>query len=162
MDTLRQMLDENDARRATDAERFHALDPDLCQLCHAHGEDKRSLRLSCLYAVHEVVPEAIDMHGIDESRDYYLRICKSCRGRFLTMLQEWRAERVALRDEPKDHDGHISVANSDRCVPVREHGVIRWFTEEEFEQFQRHHEGMRKCSYPGGVDRWTTTDAESE
>lgn len=90
----------------TDRGRYENHDGDLCMLCGAHGSDKRNLFVSCLYAIHEVVPEAIDLRAAGTERvGYYLRICKSCRGRFLEGLGRWRAECIALRGTPMDHDG---------------------------------------------------------
>jgi hypothetical protein len=99
-----------------DAKRFKELDGDLCQLCNAYGADKRSLILACFYDVTEVVPEAIDLTdvaGALKGRGYYLRLCKSCRGRLLGMLKGWRNECIALRGLPKDHDGGIEDEDSE-------------------------------------------------
>ena len=141
MKDLHQIIEETKERRRIDAERFKQLDRDSCQLCHAHGEDKRSLFISCLYAVHEVLPEAIDlfdvpMEGVSEGqhRGYYLNICKSCRAGLLSHLKAWRNECVAKRDEPMDHDGNIQPTDPDRNIPVRINGAIQMLTREEWDR----------------------------
>lgn len=125
-------LEQTKQRRADDAKAFEESDGDLCMMCHAYGDDKRTLLIRCLYDVHEVVPEALDTHEIRHFSDggYYIRICKSCRGRFLRMLGKWRSDCVALRHIPKDHDGDIYDDN-EGLVPVRKHGVIVWQLPEE-------------------------------
>lgn len=137
MTTLRDMIERTDQRRAEDAQRYADLDGDLCQLCHAYGADKRNLFLTCLYAVHEVVPEAIDTYAVEmlpEERrgDYYLRICKACRAGFLNHLQQWRNERVALRGMPKDHDGYVDDDDPERTIPYRVNGATVMLTREEW------------------------------
>lgn len=125
-------------RTIDDALRYKELDENQCQLCHAEGPDKRSLFISCLYAVHEVVSEVIDLRGCDESvndRGYYLRICKSCRSRLLTMLGEWRRICIENRELPKDHDGHLVEVDPDANIPVRINGAIRMMTLGEYERW---------------------------
>lgn len=129
-DTLRRLLDETAARRKADAKRFAKADEQLCMLCWAYGNDKRSLFVSCFYAVHEAVPEAIDL----KERGYYLRICKACRGDFLGKMRQWADERRALRDTPKDHDGHVSEENPEANIPVRIDGAIVMLTREQWDK----------------------------
>jgi len=119
---LEDILARVEERRQQDAIRFKERNEDLCMLCHAYGEDKRSLFISCFYAVEEAVPEAIDLSGCGkewEDRGYYLRICKSCRARLLGMLREWRNECVSFRDLPKDHDGGIEDDDPERNIPMK-------------------------------------------
>ena len=131
---LKEIFAREDARREHDAVRYKELDDDLCQLCHAHGGDKRSLHISCLYAIHEVVPEAIDLWACDPSgQGYYLRICKACRGRLLDMLSFWRDECVNLRAVPKDEDGNIEQEGD---IPVRINGRIVMMTEEQYDTYK--------------------------
>ena len=142
---LKDPLNEIRGRRARDAKRFEQLDGDTCQLCDARGADKRSLFLSCFYAIQEVLPEAIDMRWIDgyEERGYFLRICKSCRARLLGHLRQWREECVALRELPKDHDGYadeeyVLVIHDPRAtIPVRVDGAVIYMTPEQHEQYRR-------------------------
>jgi hypothetical protein len=134
--SLVRYLEENRQRRENDARRFRELDEETCQLCLAHGEDKRSLRIACVYAIHEVVPEAMDLGSVPEENalrgGYFLRICKSCRGRLLAHLGQWRNECLALRDLPKDHDGNLGPPSEDHNVPVRINGAIHYLTLEEW------------------------------
>lgn len=136
---ISEILEESNARRLADADRFASLDHDLCQLCHAYGADKRSLFISCFYAVHEVVPEAIDLGGVpDEAtarRGYYLCICKSCRAALLSLLKMWRDERAARRGIPKDHDGADDGYEADRDIPVRVNGAVVMMTDAEYAAF---------------------------
>ena len=135
---LEDIIRCNQERRKADAKRFRESDDNLCMLCHAYGEDKRSLFISCFYAVEEAVPEAIDLFDCGKhlsDRGYYLRICKSCRARFLGMLREWRNECVSLRDLPKDHDGIIEGEDPDRNIPVRVNGITVMMTKDEYDLY---------------------------
>ena len=132
-DFIRKMVNDTKRRREADAKRYAEQDTDLCMVCHAYGADKRSLHISCLYAVHEVVPEAIDLYDVpDKPNTYYLRICKACRGELLRHLQQWRDERAALRDEPKDHDGRVDDDDMGRCIPMRVNGATVLMTRDEY------------------------------
>lgn len=124
---VKALMENAKVKREANAKRFKELDDDLCQLCGAHGSDKRSLYLDCFYDIQEVVPEAIDLHGVENLRErgYYLRICKSCRGRFLFHLGQWRSECLYMRNVPKDHDGDPEVDRSG-MYPVRVNGTIEW------------------------------------
>lgn len=108
------------------------IDSDLCVICHAYGSDKRYLRIRCLYAVDEVVPE-LSLNG-----DFYEGwICKSCRGSLLGKMQEWRNERIKLRELVKDHDGYVDeTQDSSKNIPVRIHGVIVMMSEDEFKSYK--------------------------
>jgi hypothetical protein len=142
---VKDYLGEIDRSREQDAVRWNSLDDDLCMLCDAHGADKRNLYVACFYAIKEVVPEAIDLSKVPQEESgvapdrsfYYLRVCKSCRGRFLGMLREWRATCVALRGRAKDHDGHPEEYDDpERTIPVREHGVTVMLTRAEWDERQ--------------------------
>ena len=98
-------------KREIDAIRFRILNEDGCQLCNAKGQNMRNLFLECLYDLNEYIPELIDTDMVRNTMyrgTYYLRICKSCRARFLNHLKEWREECVALRACKKDSDGYLS------------------------------------------------------
>ena len=156
--SLEDLLEKN--RRHQDAERFKALDGDECQICLAHGQDKRSLTIDCLYAIHEAVPEAIDLALVPEKkpqanaqadslddndswgdgkrRGYYLRICKSCRSRLLEHLKQWADEGRTNRGKPMDHDGCIESDFPDdegeANIPIREFGAVRMITKAEWDK----------------------------
>jgi hypothetical protein len=134
------MLEDLLERRQRDKKRWKELDGDLCQLCHAYGPDKRNLFIHCGYAVHEVVPEAIDLSEVEdfETRGYYLRICKTCRAKLLEKMEEWRNERVARRDIPKDHDGE-EYWDLEKNIPVRVNGATVMMDEEEYAEYRRRH-----------------------
>lgn len=140
MRAIEDIIKETERRRAHDAERYAAHDPDLCMLCHAYGADKRSLFVACGYAVYEAVPEAISLHAcpneVLRNRGYYLLLCKSCRSRLLGHMQQWRDECVALRGQPKDHDGHIEDDDPERNIPVRVNGAVVMMTTEEYAHFK--------------------------
>lgn len=139
-----KMIRETNDRRASDARRFNDHDRDLCMLCGAYGADKRSLLIYCGYVVAEAVPEAIDIHDVEavharHKDGYFLRICKSCRAALLGHLEQWRNERAALRDRPKDHDGHVYDAFAEyvgETIPVRIHGAVVTMTPEQFEEYK--------------------------
>ena len=134
------MLDESNRKHESDAKRFAEQDHDLCICCHAYGEDKRSLWVDCLYAVKEVVPDAIDINEVEpkpenHQRGFYLRICKACRGRFLGMMGDWWKDGVKRRELPKDHDGHDEYEDDpERNIPLRVNGAIVMLTREEWDQ----------------------------
>lgn len=132
------MLEQLKARREADAKRFKEMDDDLCQICWAYGQDKRSFKLYCFYDVSEIIPEAIDMFAIGDDKDpsYYLRVCKSCRGSFLTALKQAADGRRALREEPKDHDGYIDDGDSDANIPVRINGATVMMNAENYAEWK--------------------------
>lgn len=140
MNPLQELLDQADARRKADAKRFKDHDEALCMICWAYGNDKRSLFVDCFYAVHEAVPEAVDLHGVMgavKERGYFLRVCKACRGAFLGKMREWANERRALRYTPKDHDGNIDSDNPEANIPLRVDGAIVMLTREQWEERKR-------------------------
>lgn len=129
------------SREIEDAKRFHNLDWDLCQLCGAYGDDKRSLKIECFYDVSEVIPEAIDCRQVGGHDGWFLRLCKSCRGDLLGLLGDWRSNRVDLRGIPKDHDGNIYEEDESKDIPVRVNGAIKMMSLDEFEvQKEKNHE----------------------
>ena len=135
--TIQSMIDEAKQEQEAGKEQYENLDHDLCMLCHAYGPDKRSLTIDCFYQIKEVVPEAINMHLLENDKGYYLRICKSCRGGLLGLLQEWRNSCIAKRGIAKDHDGCpeewiTSTAN----IPVRINGAVVMMTEEQYHDYE--------------------------
>ena len=133
-------MEELQRRQERDARAYEQSDDALCMLCHAYGNDKRSLWLSCFYDVKEVMPEALDVFAVPtlKGRGYYLRLCKSCRGRFLDMLGQWRKACVDLRGLPKDHDGYVfDCEDAEANVPVRINGRIVMMTLEGYEEWKR-------------------------
>ncbi len=142
MNQLTEIIERSKRRRIEDAERFKALDSDLCMCCHAYGSDKRSLWVDCFYEVREVVPEAIEISGVDpkpgsHQSGYYLRICKACRGRFLSMMGEWWKAGLDRRDTAKDHDGHDEYEpDPERNIPIRVNGAIVMLTRAEWDARQ--------------------------
>lgn len=138
-DKLGDMVARIEDVQTQDAAAFAAHDEYLCMLCHAEGQDKRSLFIDCLYNVKEVVPEALAIRkaGLVRGQGYYLRLCKSCRGSLLDMMQGWANERRTLRSVPKDHDGGLLEVSEDRNIPVRINGRIQMLNAEEFEAYRR-------------------------
>lgn len=133
----RDIVAEMHARVTRDAERFALLDPERCMLCGAQGPDKRSLYLDCFYAIHEVLPEAIDLTrcGVEaHERGYYLLICKACRGRLLATLAMWRAECLAMRGQPLDSDG--TLEEPDKDIPVRILGATVMMSDDEWRAYR--------------------------
>jgi hypothetical protein len=135
-----QRIEEAKQQAVNDARKFADHDQDLCMLCHAHGQDKRSLFLDCFYAVNEVVPEALNLsQTLDGNgqprRGYYLRLCKTCRGRLLETLRTWADDCRTMRPLPKDGDGAPQDENPDRNIPVRIDGATVKMTPEEYAQY---------------------------
>lgn len=136
---LEDIISRTNGRREADKKRFEEHDDDLCMLCDAYGEDKRSLFISCFYEVSEVIPEAIDLFGVEKfkGRGYYLRICKNCRGDLLNKLGEWRNEMIARREVPKDHDGHNEDDEPGQNIPIRINGRIIMMSEVQFAEWKK-------------------------
>lgn len=125
--------------------RYEALDWDECQMCGAHGNDKRSFIMRCFYNMVEVVPEMISLRTVDDdvmqADQWFLRICKRCRGELLDKLREWAQVCRERRGDPMDHDGHDMYPDgSDRVYPVRVHGRIKMMTEAEATSYKACHE----------------------
>lgn len=142
MGAFDKIVEETKRKRAEGAQQFAEHDTDLCMICHAHGEDKRSLFISCFYNVQEVVPEALDIQdaGIENFKiGFYLRICKTCRGELLRLLGVWRANRITERGIPLDHDGGRMDDYEGNMVPVRVNGAIIHMTEEEYARWYKEH-----------------------
>lgn len=140
MSGIDDLLADARRRRAEGAERFRESDGDLCMLCDAYGADKRSLFIDCFYAVDEAVPEALDIAEADidgHKHGYYLRICKSCRGRLLGALRVWADECRSYRGLPKDHDGDFEIQDPDAVIPVRIDGTTRMLTREEYDAWRQ-------------------------
>jgi hypothetical protein len=132
MKSIQQMITKSEKQRKDDAETFKGLDEDICMLCHAKGEDKRSLFINCFYDIKEVIPEALDL-----TDNYFLRICKSCRGELLGKLKEWRNEMIYRRELPKDSDGNPEETDPEKNIPIRINGAIRLITREEFDNLKK-------------------------
>lgn len=139
-----ELLNKNKQRREADAKKFESLDGNLCILCHAYGADKRSLIVDCGYTIHEAVPEALDLFMIAQEdwfhkKGYFLQICKTCRSEFLQHMAEWYAERIAMRNVPKDHDGNPEESDGDvnAMIPVRMFGSTVLMTPEAYESYQK-------------------------
>ena len=131
------IIKRTNARRARDKERFTLLDREECMLCGAYGADKRSLYIDHGYAMHESVPEVIDLHNVDNQPNmYYLLTCKMCRAALLQHLAQWRSERLALRDEAKNHDGYL-LEDDFGLIPVRVNGAITHMSPDEYENWKR-------------------------
>lgn len=138
---LQDLVTATQQRRERDAEAYANLDHDECMLCGAYGADKRSTTIACGYAVPEVVPEALDVTGVDRFKDagwgpYYILLCKACRASMLGHLAEWRAGRVARRGLPMDHDGNDDEWSDDANIPIRENGTTRMITRAEWDARQ--------------------------
>lgn len=136
--SIEDTLERVRRRNEVDAQRFADLDLDSCMACHAHGEDKRSLIISCGYDVSEVIPDVISLHLVEglEGRGWYLRICKSCRASLLAFLGTWWVARTATRGVPKDHDGGWLEEHPDAYIPVRQHGAVTMMTFAEWERYR--------------------------
>jgi len=134
---MQKIIEESKEQEKLDKERWESMDKDLCMLCGAYGADKRSLFIQYFYAIHELVPEAIWLKGCLPEEDarqhmYYLLTCKSCRGSLLAHLEDWRNDRIALREQPKDHDGYLLSEDTDGLIPYRKHGLTVFLTPEQY------------------------------
>lgn len=135
---LGKLIQEGKERQAAGKKAFEELDGDLCMICHAYGSDKRNLVVRCFYAVHEFVPETLDMRLVDgfKSGDYFLRICKTCRSGFLTAMRDWRDYRVSVRHLPKGSDGEEEYDGESDMIPVRIAGATVMITSNQYEEYK--------------------------
>ena len=132
-------INDTEKRRAFNKQVFEDQDSDLCVLCHAYGPDKRGLVVRCFYAIHEFIPEVLDVSNVEgfQKNDYYLRVCKVCRSGFLVAMEAWRNERVALQGEPKDSDGGIGYDEYEGgMIPVRIAGATVMLTPNQYEEYK--------------------------
>ena len=138
MKSIQRLINESEERREQDRIRYEQHDSNRCMLCHAEGYDMRSLLIRCFYAVHEFVPEVIDLFltGSDYKDFYYLRICKTCRGDLLTTLGAWAERRKSLRSVPKDSDGWPLEGREGAYIPVRIAGATVDMTREEYDAWR--------------------------
>lgn len=138
MHDLGKIIEDTKERRAQDKIKYDEHDGNLCMLCNAYGEDKRSLFIACFYDIKEVVPEAVETFDIEHLKDrgYYLRICKNCRGELLSKLSDWRNEMITRREIPKDHDGHDEYDVPNCNIPVRINGRIIMMSEPQFNAYK--------------------------
>ena len=109
--SINRMLKESERSRREDAKAYANLDQDLCQICGAYGNDKRSLYMGCFYDLKEVAPEFLSLWYASRSERtrslFYLRICKSCRAEILEAVGKAIEARRALRSQRLDHDGYL-------------------------------------------------------
>jgi len=152
LDHLVKKLDEMKAKDVADADAFVHLDRDTCQLCHATGEDKRTVQImtSCFYEMREAVPQFLSLRQAPVEKAlrpfYYLRICKNCRSHMLAALKTWARECISRRDIPKDHDGRPIDYDLERNIPIREMGAIKMLTREEWDAREAAAGAMRLAS----------------
>lgn len=64
-----------------------------CQKCGEYGEDRRTLRMSCLYEMNELkIPFKIIPR--EKGQDIYsLTVCKDCRGDWMGAIENWFLDR---------------------------------------------------------------------
>jgi len=124
---------------------------DRCQRCGEDGQDRRTLWMACLYAMHEMglpfeevmtrgvartyrtdeevtafVKENLEMpEGQILNRFYTLRVCKDCRADWMSAIARWFGE------APKPREG------TGTGVFIRDNGTNREATEEEVERMRR-------------------------
>lgn len=90
-----------------------------CPICNSEDEDRRTISVSCLYAVDEMAPFLRTPDG-----RYELTVCKQCRGDFLAMIATW------FRGAFVDMD--LRLGNEKRNIPLRMQGRTLWVTREEY------------------------------
>lgn len=152
------MWRETQERRERDAARFASLDPNKCMMCWTEGPDMRSTAIDNGYAIHEVVPEVIDLYAVQQREfdrpagfpdfragrpggGYYLLICKTCRALMLSLLADWRDLTMARRPLPKGPDGEDEyLYDEERNIPVRVYGATQMMSREEWEAWRAEHQ----------------------
>jgi hypothetical protein len=140
---LKEAFDRENEKMERDAVTFHEANEDICMMCGAQGADKRNLRISMFYAVHEVVPEMLNLSKVEGERPgtYYMRICKKCRADLLGHLQAWRNERIAHRGTRMDHDGNPEEDFEYGKIYVRINGVSVPMSEDEYWEWRKLKDG---------------------
>jgi hypothetical protein len=112
------------------------MDDNTCQLCYAHGLDKRTVVMSCFYNLTEAVPEFSEIGGV-----YHLRVCKTCRSELLIRLQDWGVEAKKKRGFPKGSDGEMTTLEEliehGRNIPIRVFGAIVMLNKEEYDEWKK-------------------------
>lgn len=125
-------------RQEQDAIRFEANDPDVCMMCEAEGPDMRNLVFMYFWDMSVTVPEVISLTKVDAWKGFenfwLLRTCKTCRGKFLSHLEQWAKECRAQRDQPKGSDGEPIEYFEEDLIYVREHGRTVALTRDEWER----------------------------
>ena len=141
MPSLDERFEELERKRRKDLLAYQEHDPDVCMLCGAEGQDKRSLFMRCFYDLKEAVPEFLDLQLVKgmEINGYYLRICKACRGRLLANLRLWAGICRTARFVQKDHDGNMLGGEGD--IPVRVNGAITMMTREQWDEYRKLKDG---------------------
>ena len=75
-----------------------------CQICHAEGNDMRTLQLRWMVNLQEYIREATAGHTGDRAVDE-LKTCKTCRHLILEAMQSVCVERRELRKYELSPDG---------------------------------------------------------
>lgn len=102
---------------------------ETCQRCGEYGEDRRTLRIECLYQLSEL---DIPWRDREPSRadGYRVVICKECRASFLRTLEEWW----------KSPESRESTGTG---VFVRDRGSNRELTQEEVDEMRKERDVYR-------------------
>lgn len=123
--------------RKDDAKAFAEGDENLCMLCHAYGPDKRSFLINCGYDVKEAIPEALDLHLVEDLSGYYLRVCKCCRGYLLEGLKRVADHRRYMREKGGlSSDGEPDNFDEEAAIYVRINGANVCMTPDQFERYK--------------------------
>ena len=143
--SLRSIVRKSEIRSIQDRQRIEDLDWDECQLCGAHGADKRSFIMRCFYDMSEVIDEMIDLRKCDDevmqSDQWLLRICKKCRGELLGVLRIWAQDCRDRRGNLMDSDGVPDYGTNPNAIyPMRVDGTIKMMTEAEVTAYKACHE----------------------
>jgi hypothetical protein len=82
-------------------------DPEICQRCNESDHDRRTLWMSCFYAMEELdLPfrqKKITPNGYDSGRTFYLlTVCKSCRADWMAQIKTWFNSKPEKVDENGD------------------------------------------------------------
>lgn len=131
---------------------------ETCARCGSAGQDRRTLRMACFYAMEELgVPfereVLLDAGGrpvvlragavtcageLTPVGLYTLRVCKRCRGEWMRAAKRWYED----QPEGEDHDADDRPAGG--CgsgIFVRDRGAIREITREEWDARKKEADG---------------------
>jgi hypothetical protein len=100
-----------------------------CDRCNSVGEDRRTLHMSCLYAMNELgLPFKEDTS--DGRHFFTLRVCKRCRAEWMAAIAVW------FRATPagQDHDAETPPPSLGSGIFIRENGAVQEISREEWDR----------------------------
>ena len=70
-----------------------------CDCCGEYGRDRRTLWMGCGYDMNELNVPFVEKKDEGVSGFFTLRVCKHCRGNWMTAIKEWFLKHGKPREE---------------------------------------------------------------